>query len=701
MRTRPCGLPRPRVTDNFLNRELSLLAFNQRVLAQASQPEVPLLERLRFLTISSANLDEFFEIRMSRLQQQLAYGVPARRHDGLGPDAIIARVGAAAHELVAEQHRVWLEVLQPELDRAGIGLKQKADWTPEQLAWTRTHFRSDILPVLTPIGLDPAHPFPHLQNKNLALIVSLDGTDAFGRRSGVAVVQVPRALPRVLALPASGPQGKEFTLLSTVIQAHVGELFPGMAVLGCVPFRLTRDSDLWVAEEETDDLLEALRGELTRRNDGDAVRLEVGEGCAPDLERFLLAQFELTPADLYRVPGPVSLHRLVALCELAQRPDLRWPPHLPRTLQGLAGSWFDRLKRTDVLLHHPYDSAAPVLDLLRQAAADPDVLAIKHTLYRTGPQSPYVAALIDAARAGKDVTAVVELRARFDEAANIDLATQLQDAGANVVYGVVGHKTHAKMLLIVRREQGRIRRYIHLGTGNYHPINARHYTDISYLSADEELAEDVHRVFLSLTSLGALRPLARLLQAPFTLHPALLSRIEAEAEAARQGRTSRIVIKVNALTDPQTIAALYRASQAGVPIDLIVRGVCCLRPGVPGLSENIRVRSIIGRFLEHARVYWFQAGGREEVFAASADWMERSFARRVELAFPIENTFLKQRIIDECLDGALRDNQQAWLLQADGHWQRAEVEGDQEPFSVQQWLTRTAAPSLDIHGSRS
>ncbi len=682
----------------FLNRELSRLAFNTRVLAQARDPAVPLLERLRFLTISSSNLDEFFEIRVSRLQQQVVYGLAAKSPDGRSAQEILDLVADEAHRLVAEQYRVLQSELLPALEVAGLRLLREDSWSATQRQWLRDYFSSDVLPVLTPIGLDPVHPFPHVQNKNFVLIVSLDGADAFGRRSGIAVVQVPRSLPRVLRLPAgSDGNTRDFALLSTVVQTFIGDLFPGMSVAGCAPFRITRDSDLFVAEEETDDLLEALKGELNRRNDGDAVRLEVGEQCTPEMARFLLAQFELTDAELYRVPGPDNLHRLAALIDLADRPDLRWPPHVPRIpvlLQGKAmdgkGGMFRVLRDTPVVLHHPYDSAAPVLEFVRQAAADADVLAIKMTLYRTGPSSPFARALIDAARAGKDVTAVVELRARFDEAANIDLATELQNAGANVVYGVVGHKTHAKMMLVVRREAQRLRRYVHLGTGNYHPVTARLYTDVSLLTCDPLLAEDVHQVFLTLTGLGGVRPLKRLLQSPFTLQPALIARIDEEAAAAQNGQPSGIRAKMNALTEPQVIAALYRASQAGVPVDLVVRGICCLRPGVPGLSDNIRVRGLVGRFLEHARCWWFE--GRQELYCSSADWMERNLHRRVEVAFPLDDPELRRKIKAQCLDAPLHDTMGAWLLQGDGTYVRPAA--DAPPYSVQDALVRADLADL-------
>lgn len=671
----------------YLNRELSRLDFNFRVLAQATDPQVPVLERLRFLAISSSNMDEFFEIRVSRLQQQMAYGLAARSQDGRDAHEIMDLVADQAHRLVEQQYHILNDLILPELRTHGIGLLQAQEWSTEQSNWARSYFTNEVLPVLTPIGLDPAHPFPHVQNKNLVLIVSLDGADAFGRRSGIAVVQLPRSLPRVLKMPRATqrdmPIQRPFILLSTLVQHFVGDLFPGMAVVGCVPFRVTRDSDLFVPEEETDDLLEAMRGELSRRNDGDAVRLEVGGACTPEMARFLMTQFELQEADLYRCPGAVNLYRLGALVDLADAPQLRYPtfvPRVPQVLQGKLGdaksseskpvdgksAILQALGHTSVLLHHPYDSGMPVVELVRQAARDPDVLAIKQTLYRTGASSPFVHALIEAARHGKDVTAVVELRARFDEAANIGLATELQEAGANVVYGVVGHKTHAKLILIVRREHGHLRRYVHLGTGNYHPLAAKSYTDIGLMTADPVLAEDVHQVFQSLTGLGAARQLQKLWQSPFTLQQKLIEGIQAEAMAAAAGRPARIIAKMNALTEPHVIAALYRASQAGVEIDLIVRGICTLRPGVPGVSERIRVRSIVGRYLEHARVWWFSS--QDRLYCASADWMERNLHRRVEVAFPIDDPELARRVRLECLESPLRDDAGSWVLGADGRW---------------------------------
>ena len=679
----------PEVLDprHTINRELSSLAFQRRVLSMALDPGVPLLERVRFLTITCANLDEFFEIRVSRLQRQVELGLTASGTDGLPPGETLNRIHEEARAIVTEQYRIWGDVQLPALADAGVQLQQASQWTDEQTKWVEGYFRREVVPVLTPIGLDPAHPFPHVQNKNQNLLVSLDGQDAFGRQSGIAIVQVPRSLPRVLAMPGGRAGVQDFVLLSTIIQACVGELFPGMTVRNVVAFRVTRDADLWLAEEDADDLLEALQGELHRRRYGDAVRLEVAGHCPDSMAEFLLGEFELDPIDLYRVNGPVNLHRVGAILEMCDRPELRYPPHTPRLPPAWQdeGDRFERLRRGDLLLHHPYEAAAPVLEFLRQAADDPDVLAIKQTLYRTGPRSPYVEALAQAARNGKDVTAVVELRARFDEAANIDLAAQLQKAGANVVYGVVGYKTHAKMLLVVRREGDGIRRYVHLGTGNYHPQTARTYTDLGLLTSDPVIGEDVHKVFLQLTGLGTPRKLDRLLESPFTLGREVVARIDAQAARARLGQPARIQAKMNALSEANVIAALYRASQAGVEIDLLVRGICCLRPGLPGVSDNIRVRSIVGRFLEHARVWRFGDGNDAEVWFSSADWMSRSFTRRVEVATPVRNPEMRARIVEECLAQPLRDNVQAWILGVDGEYRRA-TPGQDAPFCLQEWL---------------
>jgi polyphosphate kinase len=652
---------------------LSRLEFNRRVLEQARDPATPLLERLRFLTICSTNLDEFFEIRVAGLAERVAAGLDKRGADDLSSRETLHRIGECAQRLVAEQYRVLDEELLPALAAEGIRLLRRADWNGAQKAWARRFFRREVLPMLTPVGLDPAHPFPRVLNKGLNFIVSVEGRDAFGRHSGIAVVQVPRSLPRLLRLPrkvAGGPHS--FVMISSIIRAHVGELFPGMEVQGCYEFRVTRNSDLWVDEEEVEDLLAAVKGELSSRKYGVAVRLEVAGDCTDAVAQFLLGETDLTETDLYRVQGPVNLHRLATIHDLTDRPDLKYRPFspgLPKRLRE-GDDLFETIRRGDVLLHHPYESFGPVVEFLRQAARDPHVLAIKQTLYRTGSDSPLVEALLDAARAGKEVTALVELRARFDEAANIDLATKLQEAGANVAYGIVGYKAHAKALLVLRREGRRIRRYVHLGTGNYHVRTSRLYTDFSLLSCDEDLGEDVQRLFQHLTGLGRASRMKKLVPSPFDLHRRLVEWIDAEADAARQGKPARIVARMNSLSEPSVIRALYRASQAGVKIDLVVRGVCCLRPGVRGVSENIRVRSIVGRFLEHSRAFHFHAGGARRVWLASADWMPRNLFRRVETCFPVEDDKLRARVISEGLDTCLADNVQAWTLSADGTWRR-------------------------------
>ncbi len=662
----------------YANRELSLLEFNRRVLEQAKDASTPLLERLRFLTICSTNLDEFFEIRVSGLKQQVAFAVTDAGPDGLTPQETLQRVSVEAHALVDEQYRVLNEVLLPLLETQQVKLLKRAVWTPRQARWIRRYFNQEVLPVLTPMGLDPSHPFPRILNKSLNFVVQVEGDDAFGRDSGVAVVQVPRALPRLIALPetiADGPN--EFVLLSSIVHAHVDDLFPGMNVTSCHQFRVTRNSDLWVEEEEVDDLLRAIKGELSARNFGDAVRLEVASDISDDVARFLLEKFELGPADLYRVNGPVNMHRLVAICELAARPELKYAPFVPSVPKRLAQSpdLFEAIRRGDLLLHHPFESFTPVLDLARSAATDPNVVAIKQTLYRTGADSPLADALLQAAKNGKEVTAVIELRARFDEAANIDLATRLQEAGAKVVYGIVAHKIHAKMMLVVRREGRRLRRYAHLGTGNYHAKTARAYTDVSLFTCDRDLCEDVHDLFQQMTGLGRVTRLRKLKQAPFHLQEDLLELIAFEAAQARRGRPARITAKMNALVDPRVIQALYTASRAGVQVDLIVRGICCLRPGIPGVSDNIRVRSIVGRFLEHARVFHFHHAGKDLTFASSADWMQRNFYSRVETCFPILDERLAARVRDETLETYLEDDTQAWVMDASGKYARARAHG--------------------------
>lgn len=672
----------------YLSRELSLLEFQRRVLAQAIDASMPLLERLRFLTICSNNLDEFFEIREAGIREQLTQGAPKLGAAQIAPSELLRRIASVAQYLVAEQYRVLNDVLLPALEKEGVRLLRPAAWSKPQREWAHRFFREEVLPVLTPVGLDPAHPFPRILNKSLNMILELDGADAFGRSARLAVVQAPRSLPRLFRVPGGvAEKPHDFVLLSSLIQGHVAELFPGMKVKSCHEFRVTRDSDLWVDEEEVDDLMAALKGELTRRNFGIAMRLEVTADCPQSTINFLLEQFRLPIESVYRVNGPVNLHRLGAIYDAVERPELKFPPFVPSVAPRVqrAENLFEVLRGGDLLIHTPYESFAPVVDFAMQAAADPEVLAIKQTLYRTGSDSPLADALIRAARAGKEVTAVVELRARFDEAANIDLATRLQDAGARVVYGIVGFKTHAKMLLVVRREGGQLRRYAHLGTGNYHTRTSRTYTDWSLLTAHEEVTEDVHFLFQQLTGLGKVAKLKQLVQSPFGLQERLVALIGREAEEAKAGRPAAIVAKLNALTDPVIMQALLKASQAGVAIDLIVRGMCSLRPGIPGISEKIRVRSIVGRFLEHSRVALFHAAGDEQVFLSSADWMERNLLRRVETLFPVLDKALKQRVIREGLKPYLEDSAQAFELQPDGTYVRA-TPGRGKPKAAQSWL---------------
>ncbi len=659
---------------NFHNRELSLLEFNHRVLAQARDGRVPLLERLKFLCISCSNLDEFFEIRVAGLQQRLRAGAPVSGLENRPPQELIDAVGRRAHTLVEDQYRTLNEVLIPRLAENNIRFLRRTRFTadPTLNDWLRDYFRREVLPVLSPIGLDLAHPFPRVLNKSLNFIVSLEGKDAFGRNADMAVVQAPRALPRLIQIPqevCGNPH--DFVFLSSVIHAYVDELFPGMDATGCYQFRVTRNSDLFVDEEEVDDLMDALEGELAYRDFGDAVRLEVAHNCPEPMSRFLLEVHKLGPESLYQVNGPVNLNRLMKLADMVDRPELKYRNFTPYTPPSLArgNDFFAALRKKSVLLHHPYDSFAPVVDFLRQAAKDPQVLVIKQTLYRTGADSSVVEALVDAARAGKEVTVVIELRARFDEAENIDLAERLQDAGAHVVYGVVGHKTHAKMILVVRRENDGLRQYVHLGTGNYHPRTARLYTDYGLFSADPEVGEDVAKVFLQLTSLGRLTKLNKLLQSPFTLHKGVLAKIEREIEHARAGRPARVILKMNQCVEPQSVAALYRANSAGVQVDLIVRGMTTVRPGIEGVSESLRLVSVIGRFLEHTRVFYFENGGSPEVFCSSADFMERNFFRRVEVMFPVEEPRSRDRVVRE-LKLYLADESQGWLLQPDGQYER-------------------------------
>ncbi|AGA32952.1 Polyphosphate kinase [Thioalkalivibrio nitratireducens DSM 14787] len=677
----------------YLNRELSLLEFNRRVLELALDERFPLLERLRFLCISSTNLDEFFEVRVGSLRQQVALNVQTPGPDGLSAQEQLAKISVGAHELVAEQYRTLNEVLIPALAEQEIRFIRRTHWTEEQQRWLRSFFQEQLQPVLSPIGLDPAHPFPRILNKSLNFIVTLKGKDAFGRESRRAVVQAPRSLPRVVRLPREVAGGdNDFVFLSSILHAHVNELFQGMKVTGCYQFRLTRNSDLFVREEEIDDLLNALEGELPQRNYGEAVRLEIADNCPEDDARFLLAHFHLTEDELYQVHGLVNLNRLMAVHDLVDRAELKFPPFIPSLPKAHgSGSIFDAIRQQELLLHHPYESFMPVVEFIRQAARDPDVLAIKQTLYRTGTRSQLVELLIEAAQAGKEVTVVIELRARFDEEANIELANRMQDAGVHITYGVVGYKTHAKMALVVRRDNDQITRYAHLGTGNYHAGTAKAYTDYGLLTADPVITEDVHRVFQQLTGLGKVSKLRNLLQAPFTLHPSIIDRIERETAIAAAGKPALIAARMNSLIEPGVIQALYHASSAGVQVQLLVRGICCLRPGVPGVSENIEVRSVLGRFLEHSRVFYFANDGQAELFMSSADWMPRNFFRRVEVAFPIKDPKLRERVAEESLFCYMRDTCSAWVLQKDGSYQRQQPAPGEPPYSAQEDLLEKLA----------
>ena len=679
--------------DYYINRELSLLAFHHRVLAQAEDENLPLLERLRFVCIASCNLDEFFEVRVAGLKEQATYGSVQTGLDNILPHDVLRQISSKAHEIVDDQYRMLNEVLLPALEQKGIHFLRRHQWNKDQSKWIRQFFEEELLPTLSPIGLDPAHPFPRILNKSLNFIISLKGKDAFGRESGMAVVQAPRALPRIIALPKSDDTNRQdFAFLSSIIHDHIDDLFPGMKVTGYHQFRLTRNSDLFVDEEEVVDLKRALEGELPARRYGDGVRLEVADNCPAKIADFLLKKFNLVQDDLYQVNGPVNLNRLMALPDLVDRPDLTFPGFVP----GLPGkltpnsNMFEAICNGDILLHHPFESFTPVVDLLLQAAKDPDVIAIKQTLYRTGPDSVLVDALVEAARKGKEVTVVVELRARFDEEANIELATRLQEAGAHVVYGVVGFKTHAKMLMIVRRERKKLRRYVHLGTGNYHARTARIYTDYGLLSCNPDIGEDVHKIFLQLTSLGRGTKLKKLLQSPFSLHSGMIERIGREAEYARNGGPARIIAKMNALVEPKIIQALYQASQDGVEINLIIRGVCCLRPGIEGISENIRVHSIVGRFLEHTRVFYFLNNDQPEVFCSSADWMNRNMFRRVEACFPIDNKHLQKQITTD-LELYLSDNTQTWILDSGGNYTQQHPIDNDEPICAQTKLLKQMA----------
>ncbi len=660
----------------LIHRERSILQFNRRVLAQARRADVPLLERLRYVTIVSSNLDEFFEVRMADLVEA------ARQPGAHAARSELADLSTAAHELIEQQYALFNEDLMPALVLEGIVVLNHAERDERQRHWVDRFFQQQVRPLLMAVSLDPSHPFPQVANKSINFIARLGGRDAYGRANAIAIVKVPRVLPRVIRLPDELCHARQgFVLLTSVVRAHLGELFPGRTVEAFSQFRVTRDSDLEVDGDDVTNLRQALRTSLTTRHFGLAIRLEVVSSCPTELSDFLLEQFDLPRPALYMVNGPVNLVRLNQLIDQVDAPALRFVPHTPAWPTGRLPQGrpiFERLQQGDVLLHHPFESFDPVIQFLREAVDDPDVLAIRQTVYRTGEQSVLMELLIEAARRGKEVMAVVELKARFDEEANINWADRLEAVGAQVVYGIVGLKTHAKLLLVTRREGARLRRYLHLSTGNYNPRTARLYTDLGYLSADPALTADAAAVFQQLASQARLRPPRRLVSAPFQLHRRLLSHVEQVTQAARQGMPARIVAKINALTDPALIDALMRCSQAGARIDLIVRGACMLPPGLPGHSENIRVRSIIGRFLEHTRVFYFRWGHGDDdeiLYLSSADWMSRNLFRRIEIAWPIRDPAMRQRVIDEALVPYLHDQRDAWELDAEGRYRRVADSG--------------------------
>ena len=704
----PGAAGQPAAMPPLLNREHAILEFNRRVLAQASRPDVPLLERLRYLTIVSSNMDEFFEVRFADALEAMRAGARAAG----GQRDALRSVAAAAHALIDQQYGLFNDELMPALQREGIVIINHAERSAAQRAWVDRYFEQQVRPLLVPVGLDPAHPFPQVANKSLNFIARLGGRDAFGRDNSIAIVKVPRALPRVIALPGElcepGVQG--FVLLTSVIRAHLELLFAGRPVESFSQFRVTRDSDLEVDEVDVANLRQAMRSGLTTRHFGQAIRLEVVKTCPEALWRFLLDQFGLPEAALYRVNGPVNLVRLNQLIDQAQAraPHLHFPPYEPAWPQRQlprGESILARLRERDVLLHHPFESFEPVVQFLREAVLDPDVLAIKQTIYRTGSESVLMELLIEAARRGKEVTVVVELKARFDEEANINWAERLEAVGAQVVYGIVGFKTHAKLLLVTRREAGargatQLRRYVHLSTGNYNPRTARLYTDLGLLTADPQLSADADAVFHQLTSLTRVRSQRHLLTAPFVLHRRLMAHLAAVAEAAAAGRPARVVVKINALTEPALIGALVAASQAGAQVDLIVRGACMLPPGLEGVTERIRVRSVVGRFLEHTRVLYFRWGASDEdevLYLSSADWMGRNMFRRIEVAWAVRDPALRQRVIDECLVPYLHDGRDAWLQASDGGYRRV---GDHGPSAQAALMARYESGADGVHAAR-
>lgn len=677
----------------YFNRELSWLAFNRRVLEQAQNERNPLLERVKFLAIVSSNLDEFFEIRVAGIIQQVESGVTESSVDGLHPREQLRRIHSVVASLVEDQYKCWQEDLMPALSREGIVFKDTKELSDEELLWIRQYFQTQIHPVLTPLALDQAHPFPQLGNKTLNVIVSLDNPETPEIEHMVAILPVPRILPRIVHIAPESPGPQRFLFLSEIIVLCAGELFPGYRIRGAQAFRVTRNSDLYIDEEEAENLLKKIEEELRNLRRGAAVRLEIEEGVEEEIFDTLCARLKLSHEYVFRLNGPINLFRLMSLADI-DRPDLKFSPFTPAACPALRDldNIFETLRQRDVLLHHPYDAFTPVVDFVEQAARDPQVFAIKQTLYRTSGDSPIVRALIEASRNGKQVTALVELKARFDEANNIQWARQLEEAGVHVVYGLVGHKTHCKASLVVRHEGKAMRRYVHLGTGNYNPRTARLYTDLSFFTSRETITEDAANLFNSLTGFSRSPEFNHLLVAPFTLHRRIQDLIQQETDNATQGRPARIMVKMNSLVDKITIDNLYAASQAGVEIDLIVRGVCCLVPGVPGLSDKIRVRSIVGRYLEHARAFYFQNdGGDPLIFAGSADWMPRNFFRRIEVLFPIEDPTLRHWVQSELFPIELQDNENARELHSNGAYLPVRREPSVPSFSAQSYFMAASA----------
>ncbi len=689
--------------ENFINRELSWIEFNRRVLEEAQDPTQPLMERVKFLTIFSSNLDEFFEIRVSGIKQQIESGISDVGPDAMSPRDTFNAIQTRVHDLVATEYALWNDELAPALARQGIRVHDVTKLNPKRAAWAERFFQEEVFPMLTPLAVDASHPFPQLLNKSHNLFVRA----RTGRRGEPlhAIVQVPRVLPRLIQLPRGKSDPWEYIYLASLIKLHIAELFPGLILNGVHAFRVTRNSDLYVDDEEAENLLRSIEQELRRSSRGDAVRLEVETDCPKEFRDLLLEFFDLYEPDLYRLNGPLSMTHLAPLISndaFAKLKDRIFQPTRDAALPPHA-DLFEVMRKQDVLLHHPYESFDPIVELIERAAQDPQVYALKITLYRTSGDSPIVEALIHAANAGKQVTALVELRARFDEAANIQWARRLEEAGAHVVYGVVGLKTHCKALLIVRRDQDRLRHYVHLGTGNYHPRTARIYTDFSLLTSKPEITEEVAIVFNTLTGLAGYPGLKKLMVAPFDLAPRLIALIEQERDHAQAGKPARIIAKLNSLVDEEIIEKLYEASCAGVKIDLIVRGICCLRPHVPGLSENIRVISIVGRFLEHSRIYFFENAGDNKVYLASADWMPRNLERRVEIAFPIEDPKLRDDIVNEVLPTFLNDRVKARELQPDGTYVRLHPrEGErrsQAQLHFREWSRRQARSLAESQAS--